>query len=151
VFIPPSAQLGRNYFVQFLAGVNGWAIEVLDDAFLPFVTERGDYGAITQQFTNLAKLWSTYRINSVSAHFSPSAMYQMGSLSPTLTIVDVLGGSKQSDFPNSLGWYSRSKSLNIIEPFHKAHRTLNFDRWLSQVVPKPWLRTDLLGTRERYE
>lgn len=47
VFVPSSAQVGRNYFVQLLVGANGWAIEVLNDAFAPVTYVRGDYGDVT--------------------------------------------------------------------------------------------------------
>jgi len=111
VFVPASAQVGRNYFIQLLAGVNGWGIEVLDDTFAPISSTRGDYGAVTGQFSGLANIWSTYRVNSVMGRFNPSGCYQIGSLSPTISIVDPLGGSQPKDFPDSLGWYSRSKTL----------------------------------------
>jgi len=70
-------------------------------------------------------------VDRVHVRFNPSATYQAGSISPTLSIVDVLGGSDEKDFPNSLGWYSRSKNLVIHEPFKPLQRTVDYSSWLT--------------------
>jgi len=63
----------------------------------------------------------------------------------------VLGGSDEKDFPNTIGWYSRSRNLIIHTAFKEVDRTVNYANWLVQCVNKPFLRTDLNGAREQYE
>jgi len=87
----------------------------------------------------------------VTARWTPTTLNTQGALSPTLCIVDVLGGSDAKDFPESLGWYSRSKNLGIHTNFKTLDRHIDYRSWLSQCVPQPYKRTDLLGTRELYE
>lgn len=69
-----------------------------------------------------------------------------------MTIVDVLGGSNDADFPANLGWYSRSKNLLVTEAYKPASRRVDYGNWLVQCVNKPFLRTDIGGrAREEYE
>jgi len=76
----------------------------------------------------------------------------MGSISPTISIVDVLGGSKDADFPDTLGWYSRSRNLQMHTAFQNSERVVDYSNWLVQCVSKPFLRTDVGGrVRETYE
>jgi len=63
----------------------------------------------------------------------------------------VLGGSDEKDFPDTIGWYSRSRNLLVHTAFKEADRTVGYSNWLTQCVDKPYLRTDLNGAREQYE
>lgn len=63
----------------------------------------------------------------------------------------MLGGSDEKDFPNSIGWYSRSRNLVIHEPYKPILRSVDYSNWLVQCVNKPYLRTDISGAREEYE
>lgn len=99
-----------------VAGVNGWAIRTTDSSFNQVGSvPRGDYGAATGQFAKLSNLWNTYRIKSVTARFTPAGTWLNSTLSPAISVVDVVGGNNSGDFATTLGLYNKSRNLVVHE------------------------------------
>lgn len=82
-----------------IAGVNGFIGQVRDNNYnLVGPLFKGDYGNATGQFSKMANLWNTYRVLSVHARFIPSSTFVSASVSPVISIVDVVGGNNVTDF-----------------------------------------------------
>jgi hypothetical protein len=57
--------------VQFTAGINGWLWEIRQSG--TFITgQTRAYGEDTEQFAELALLWSTYAMGSVKIELVPN-------------------------------------------------------------------------------
>lgn len=72
-------------------------------------------------------------------------------MSPTVSIVDVIGGNNSVDFAQTLAVYNRSATIQYHDPLKSCSRTLSYPSWLEQTVPNPYLRTILDGRREVYQ
>jgi len=57
--------------VQFACGVNKWIWDVRQGGVV-LTAQDFKYGQGTEQFAELAALWSTYRLDSVQVEFVPS-------------------------------------------------------------------------------
>jgi glutathione peroxidase-family protein len=73
VLIPLSATYNATEpcVVQFASGVNKWIWDVRQGGSI-VTAETLEYGEFTEQFAELAALWSTYRLDSVTIEFVPS-------------------------------------------------------------------------------
>lgn len=89
-------------------------------------------------------LWQTYRLDSVMLEFTPSNFAGLGQASPMASIVDaagVIGPVVTGIAANTIGRFSRSRTLNVTGPYAKCVRSVNYRNWLLQTVPEPWLLT----------
>jgi hypothetical protein len=148
-----NSAVGTPYKVTINAGVNGWSYQV-EEAQTGTVLTSGSnrYGEDTNQFDALGAFYRTYRINSVELSLHPSSMAGTGNNTAIFSIVDAAATSENlSVLPFPEG-FSRSRTLLIHPPqCSVARRKLNFDRWLTQCLPEPYLPCyDTTGARSLY-
>lgn len=148
-----TAANGTPYKVTVNAGVNGWSYEVAEAQTGTVLTSGSNrYGEDTQQFDALGAFYRTYRIDSVELSLHPSSMAGTGNNTAIFSIVDAAGTSDNlSDLPFPEG-FSRSRTLAIHPPqCSVARRKINYDRWLTQCLPEPYLPCyDSAGLRSLY-
>ena len=90
------------------------------------------YGFLSGQFSELAQLWSTYRLCDVSVTFIPNNT-GAGAQTATVTAIDPAG----DELPLALGVseivtaFSRLRSMKISPTIQPKKMTVNYSSWLT--------------------
>jgi hypothetical protein len=102
------------------------------------------YGFNTEQFSDLQKLWSTFRVNTVDCMITP-CQFGAGYSTPIVSAVDPageFGPINQSTTLEDLLALSRLRSVAITSnPLERSRRHFNYSNWLMQTCPTSWLLT----------
>jgi len=107
-----SVPVSQNYDFAIVVDANGWRVRIVDATTLNPISSAGaNHGALTGQFSDLSGLWESYRVNSIYAKFTPTALQALGCVTATISIVDTVAGPGANDFPGSIANFSRSKTM----------------------------------------
>lgn len=89
------------------------------------------FGATTGQFSELAELWSTYRVNWVELTYFPS-VFGAGANAPVVSAIDPAGsiGPVDSTTTDIQIAFSRLRSVAVHQANRPVHRRINFSNWL---------------------
>lgn len=96
--------------------------------------ESLQYGEATGQFSELAALWATYRLDSVEVQFQPNQTGS-GQMTGVLSAIQPAGETTIFDPQNALESLSRLRTVQLRSAIGATSRSFNFTSFLQSVVP----------------
>lgn len=109
--------------IEVFAGVNGWGYSCTQGT-TQIGADAKLYGDATGQFPELAQLWSTYRLDSLTVIWQP-AQFGAGYHSPIASCVDPAGETSQigtASADDIVATFSRLRSFKLHSSLAKACR-----------------------------
>lgn len=129
--------------IEVFAGVNEWGY-VLKQGSTIIGSSNYPYGELARQFSELAQLWSTYRIDGLMIDWSP-AQTGAGFHSPIATCLDPAGSIASvgaANFDDLILTFSRLRSMKLHSSLSKkAVMNVNYRNWIMQTCPQAFLQT----------
>jgi len=127
--------------IEVFAGLNEWGYALKQYGTL-IGSSNYPYGELAGQFSELAQLWSTYRLDGISIEWRPSNTGS-GYHSPIATCIDPAGSVasvNQASYQDLIKTFSRLRSLKMHSAVNKGARIhLNYKGWLIQTCPQAFL------------
>jgi hypothetical protein len=127
--------------IEVFAGVNGWGY-TLTQGNTQVGAGGAEYGATTQQYNELAALWSTYRLDSVLISWEP-AQIGSGVHTPIVSCIDPAGATAQlgvNSYFDAIEAFSRLRSMKTHSSLAKRTQLVqDYRNWIMQTCPQTYL------------